>query len=975
MEISKGINKEIRIGMASNSSDLQPAKAGKDSVVRGVNNHKINNSLKLAQWNSCGFLDSSKAQTVNSIQCDLIAIQETRRVEEKQLKNIYQKEVLSKRERMESNGGGSLTLSNLNITHKEEYEINEDSSLLRIVIDGVFVIWIGNVYFNRGSKGQIKNLFAVIQKSVPDHERRNMILAGDFNIDLSSKKPELLFLNSLCKQYQLNIQTPGKGTRYQAILDYIICGDGIEAKLEENLKSVSDHNVLIWKILFKATSKPKKILIPNRKLANEITQAAIMDPQVTNSFELIQKFLVLRKLNRKKAFLKIKPKRKNNDNYKNLLLSIKEEESIKEVLNSYWNNFWNEVEEKRFSPLSKEAFDTLRTICKYHLYEKRDGSIVSKIKGDNEQIITESNEVAAQLIEVLKEIQHSKEFTQYTGQLQFPELPRLEARQLKTLLSSLSTGKAVSYDLFSDMILRDEKAMERLTIILQDLWSSKLNNITNINDLFKGRLIALNKVHPNIPKKEEFRPIIILSQIVKIMECRWLPKLQEYCVKSLCPSQTGFVPGQGVFTNIYRTMEKIKEITKRKKSAFGLFIDFKSAYNYARHDLLFERLEKVLGKEEIDFQKAIYDKLIIQLDNSTFKPNLGVAQGSVISPSLFDIYTEPLLLELNQLIPIDNILAYADDILILCEDLDTLIQCMNIVERWSTENNLKINKKKSAILEFVKRRAGKTLLTVGNHLRGYPIVKNYKYLGTLLSQKLELEPQMQFIKKKVNFMKFKLNPMLYNASLELRKNLWQVFVLPLFEFTIPIYSYEEAATKRDKLERLMRNTFKSFTGLKNTVDTKLIEELMGYSLKERSEYLQYTSQKKWESRKNGQIYSIKKDSNRTHAKLTQKTNLCKYFTKEMVKYINMQTALCPKCKERDLTIRCSRDHLEKHHHIKIDSVNNIASHIKRNSQKEVLSDKNKKKKKNKNREEMIQTFKEYFDPNYKKLKMFFSESS
>src|SRR5438105_6273609 len=100
------------------------------------------------------------------------------------------------------------------------------------------------------------------------------------------------------------------------------------------------------------------------------------------------------------------------------------------------------------------------------------------------------------------------------------------------------------------------------------------------------------------------------------------------------------------------------------KSAFALFIDFKSAYNFARHDILFKRLENVLDENEIKFQKAIYDKIVIKSGNAQFRPNLGVAQGSVISPALFDIYLDPLLWELNKVIPLDDIFAYADDVLI-----------------------------------------------------------------------------------------------------------------------------------------------------------------------------------------------------------------------------------------------------------------------------------------------------------------------
>ena len=127
-------------------------------------------------------------------------------------------------------------------------------------------------------------------------------------------------------------------------------------------------------------------------------------------------------------------------------------------------------------------------------------------------------------------------------------------------------------------------------------------------------------------------------------------------ITKLCPAQTGFVPGQGVFTNIFRAMDRIKERTDQKKSIFALFIDFKSAYNHVRHDLLFKRLQHVLTDDEIEFQKAIYDKIVIQSGKSLFRPNLGVAQGSIISPALFDIYTEPMLWEVNKIIPIDDIL-------------------------------------------------------------------------------------------------------------------------------------------------------------------------------------------------------------------------------------------------------------------------------------------------------------------------------
>ena len=91
-----------------------------------------------------------------------------------------------------------------------------------------------------------------------------------------------------------------------------------------------------------------------------------------------------------------------------------------------------------------------------------------------------------------------------------------------------------------------------------------------------------------------------------------------------------------------------------------------------------------------------------------------MAQGSVISPALFDIYLEPLLRKLNILIDINDIFAYADDVLILCENLEELGKCIQVIERWSEENNLKINRNKSAIMECIHRRKVKPDLDIGD---------------------------------------------------------------------------------------------------------------------------------------------------------------------------------------------------------------------------------------------------------------------
>ena len=84
--------------------------------------------------------------------------------------------------------------------------------------------------------------------------------------------------------------------------------------------------------------------------------------------------------------------------------------------------------------------------------------------------------------------------------------------------------------------------------------------------------------------------------------------------------------------------------------------------------------------------------------------------------------------------------------------------------------------------------------------------------------------------------------------------MWQVFVVPLFEFTLPLYYYEESVSKKHTLDQILRGSFKSFTELRKRVNTCLIEDLMGYNLESRSKHIQYISEQKWEFRLQGKKY-------------------------------------------------------------------------------------------------------------------------
>jgi len=244
-------------------------------------------------------------------------------------------------------------------------------------------------------------------------------------------------------------------------------------------------------------------------------------------------------------------------------------------------------------------------------------------------------------------LQTKQDEPKYLQPLPFPVLPLLDQENLENIVNKISYGKALSTDGVSDIIFSKSNRKE-VTKKLINLWSLGDEKNFEINlKHFETRIVPLNKKYLDIPSSKDCRPIAIQSPIIKLLECKLKPKLDAYLTQKLCPGQTGFIVGMGISVNQMRLVQRVVEITQRKKHCYGLFVDFSAAYNIILHSKLFERLQNVLAKDEIDDLKALYSRTKVSLGKVSFCPNIGVAQGSTISPALFNIYCDDLYITLN----------------------------------------------------------------------------------------------------------------------------------------------------------------------------------------------------------------------------------------------------------------------------------------------------------------------------------------
>ena len=259
---------------------------------------------------------------------------------------------------------------------------------------------------------------------------------------------------------------------------------------------------------------------------------------------------------------------------------------------------------------------------------------------------------------------------------------------------------------------------------------------------------------------------------------------------------------------------------------------------------------------------------------------------------------EDLLYKIHDgtLTSIEDIMAYADDILILCTSIEQLKAVINVIRIWSTENNLHLNPNKSGIIEFRRKYArGAPALTIDTTFEGIPVVSNYKFLGTMVDQKLTVDTHLDYFTKRVNGLAARLFPLLKQSTFSFRRHLWNVLARPLYEQLSLLAYIDTTKTGTKKVERAIKKSFKRFTLLQNSTKDDIVIPLMDYDYAERSKWNWLVSEYKWERRMGRDIPLPDKPT------LTNSTLLQDLVPGNFSTLVNLNTRTCPKCPNHRLT--------------------------------------------------------------------------
>jgi len=289
---------------------------------------------------------------------------------------------------------------------------------------------------------------------------------------------------------------------------------------------------------------------------------------------------------------------------------------------------------------------------------------------------------------------------------------------------------------------------------------------------------------------DNYRPICLLSSFAKVFEKIVARFLTNHLtnINFIHQSQHGFVQGKSCLTNLLTAINHWSLALDKRHSCDVIYLDFKKAFDSVDHSILMTKLEK------LNLPPFLHHWLSSYLNNRRFRVTLrgsyskwsfassGVPQGSVLGPTLFNIFINDLPLCLSYSL----CLLFADDLKLYCTiksayDCLRLQRDLNAISQWARENRMNFNIPKSAVLHIGSKNP-KFIYALGT--QSISSKSTVKDLGIIIDDKLKFHEQSAFAAKKAISTASYIFKSFSFLNSDLFTILYKVFVRPHLEYCI-----------------------------------------------------------------------------------------------------------------------------------------------------------------------------------------------
>ncbi|MEL7307440.1 MAG: reverse transcriptase domain-containing protein, partial [Pseudomonadota bacterium] len=380
-----------------------------------------------------------------------------------------------------------------------------------------------------------------------------------------------------------------------------------------------------------------------------------------------------------------------------------------------------------------------------------------------------------------------------------------------TIFCNLPTKSSVDADGFSYKILKNGGFP--LCLRLFHLFSLSLE-VSCIPTSWKSALVTPIFKTGNKMDVRNFRPISVTSCCSRMLERIVKNKLSEYllCHNVINESQHGFVGGKSTDTLLMHFYDFVTESVDDNRVVDCVFFDFSKAFDTVHHEILLHRLHGVgirgaILKWLADFLSNRSQRVKI---NQTLSDNLpvtsGVIQGSVLGPTLFNIFIN----NIDEIIRHSKILKYADDVRVFqsankdntsLQDMQRLVQeDIDSIFNWSKSSGLTLNTSKCFSVSFGRSNFTR-LYTIDDKV--IPCKSTFSDLGVAVRLPFSFRPHIDEIVSKAFSRLGLINKIFKNKTTNSMLNLFKAFVRPKLEYASIVWNPYQINSV-NSLERVQR---------------------------------------------------------------------------------------------------------------------------------------------------------------------------
>ena len=331
---------------------------------------------------------------------------------------------------------------------------------------------------------------------------------------------------------------------------------------------------------------------------------------------------------------------------------------------------------------------------------------------------------------------------------------------------------------------------EELSIILSNFFNLSVSVGVFPQFLKLGRIIPIFK-SKNHKVTNNYRPISLTHIISKIFEKLMCSRMQNFISRNNILSRNQFGFRQGLNTNdaILQLVDECILALDKRNYFITVLLDFKKAFDTVNHEILIKKLYRIgfRGTSLMWFRSFLTDrKIVVDVEGVISDArivNIGLPQGSVISPLLFLLYINDMCNASNYV----KFLHFADDTTVYAEgnnisDLANMLSDELVkIDRWLTANRLSLNLEKTCYLIFSHSVIQEeVVIKVRDHILSR--ANHATFLGVNLDDKLKFDIHINNLIKRLS----RAIGAIYRISFYVPPNVLKTLYFSLF-YSIMIY--------------------------------------------------------------------------------------------------------------------------------------------------------------------------------------------